>query len=207
MDAPPSLKKNWVLTQEAFNGLLARLDPLPERAATKYEDIRESLILFFECRGSHSPEDHTDETINRVARRLEEGKQIYTANLTSYFYGVASNILKEQWAAPGRLSSQIDSSHSAKELSLDVNELIERDKERQEHDQRLECLEICLHQLTLNNRELIKRYYQGQSNVKVNNRKQMAEQFGISLNALRNKALRIREKLESCVVDCLRGSA
>ena len=63
-------KKDWILTPEAFARLLAALDPDRERAGLRYENIRRKLIEFFEARGSNSPADNADETINRVARRL-----------------------------------------------------------------------------------------------------------------------------------------
>lgn len=90
MDGLPSLKKEWVLTREAFDKLLACLDRDRERAAEKYEEIRNALITFFEHRGCLSPQEYADETINRVARRLSEGKEIYANNAASYFYGVAA---------------------------------------------------------------------------------------------------------------------
>src|SRR5256885_4134102 len=61
------------LTGEAFSKLLARLDPDRERAGEKYEDLRRTLIRFFEWRGAPFPEEQTDETFNRVARKLDEG--------------------------------------------------------------------------------------------------------------------------------------
>ena len=101
MESPISLKKNWVLTQDAFDVLLARLDRNQERAGQKYEHVRHALITFFESRGSASPEDHADDTINRVARRLVEGSEIPVDKLPGYFYGVARNVLKEYWGLPG----------------------------------------------------------------------------------------------------------
>jgi RNA polymerase sigma factor (sigma-70 family) len=206
MDTLPALKKEWVLTQDAFDKLLACLDPNPDKAAENYEDIRQSLITFFICRGSYSPEEHADETINRVAKKLAEGKQIYTPNPASYFYGVARNILKEHWEAPDRLSYQIETLQPDKQLSVDMNELHEQDVKRCEQERRLECLERCLEGLAPLSRQLITHYYEGKSNEKIKNRKMLAEQSGVSLNALRNKALRIREKLENCLHDCLKRS-
>ncbi len=74
MDGLPSLKKEWALTPEAFDTLLACLDRDRDRAAEKYEEIRNALITFFEHRGCLSPEEYADETINRVARRISEAK-------------------------------------------------------------------------------------------------------------------------------------
>ena len=62
-------KKDWTLTKEAFERLLDSLDANRERAGEKYENVRRKLIEFFEARGSNSPADRADQTINRVARR------------------------------------------------------------------------------------------------------------------------------------------
>ena len=75
------------LTSEAFTKLLARLDPDRERAGEKYEDLRRTLIKFFEWRGAPFPEEQTDETFNRVARKLDEGIEI--KNIGGYCYEVA----------------------------------------------------------------------------------------------------------------------
>lgn len=204
MDAPHFLKKDWVLTQEAFDKLLACLNPDRETAAREYESIRESLITFFKCRGSCSPEDHADETINRVARRLGEGKQIYALSPGNYFYGVARNILKEYWEAPDRLPYQLGKSPAPGELEANIDESLEQGRKQAEFEKKLECLEHCLQQLSQANRRLIVKYYLGESSVKIKNRKRLAQQLGISPNALRNKALRLREKLEDCVCGCLK---
>src|SRR5437016_12714077 len=86
-------KKDWTLTKEAFELLLDSLDANRERAGAKYENLRRKLIEFFEARGSYSPADHADETINRVARRIAEGEDI--ESLERYSYGVARLLLKE----------------------------------------------------------------------------------------------------------------
>jgi RNA polymerase sigma factor (sigma-70 family) len=204
MDAQTSLKKDWVLTREAFDKLLACLDPDRDRAAEKYEAIRESLIIFFEHRRSYSPEDLADETINRVARKLDEGQQIYTGNPASYFYGVARNLIKEQWQATAQPSPKDGSLSPGKEISVGSDDSKQDEVKRQEIELRLECLERCLGKLPKRTQELVIRYYQGESGAKINNRNQLARELGISRNALNNRVLRIRVKMEDCVQDCLK---
>ena len=60
------------LTQESFAALLLFLDADRERAGEKYEELRRTLIRFFEWRGAPFPEEHADETLNRVARQAAE---------------------------------------------------------------------------------------------------------------------------------------
>ena len=54
--------------------------------------------------------------------------------------------------------------------------------------------------------DLIGGYYQGETSVKIHNRRSLAAKLGVPLNALRIRALRIRERLEACVEGCLKAS-
>jgi RNA polymerase sigma factor (sigma-70 family) len=184
--------------------LLARLDTDHERAGQKYEHIRQGLVTFFECRGGFSPEDQADETINRVARRLSEGKEIYTENPASYFYGVARNVLKEHWEIPQPASDSLETLPQFKDLADDPARNAQRQSERNLEEQQLECLERCMRELASKDRDLISDYYQGETSLKIRNRKSLAEKLGIPVNALRIRALRIREKLEDCVGRCVK---
>src|SRR4029453_5040025 len=93
-------KKEWVLTEDAFEKLLAQLDADRERAGEKYERIRHKLIKFFEWRGGASPEEYADRSIDRVARRVYEGAELRVSDPYLYFHGVALKVLKEHWREP-----------------------------------------------------------------------------------------------------------
>src|SRR5262249_14687139 len=95
MDEASTPGRKQDLTPTMFAKLLRWLDPDWERAGAKYETIRVKLIKYFEWRGSWLPEDHADETINRVARKLEEGETVRTGEPYTYFQGVARLILLE----------------------------------------------------------------------------------------------------------------
>ena len=86
-------KRHGTLTREAFDKLLASLDPNREVAAQKYERIRGRLANFFEYRGCSSPDDYADVTINCAAKKISEGSEIYSNNPLSFFIGIARNIL------------------------------------------------------------------------------------------------------------------
>ena len=68
---------------------------------------------------------------------------------------------------------------------------------------RVQCLERCLGNLSAENRELILQYYQGEKGAKIENRKSLTDRFKIPLNTLRMRALRLREKLQVCVENCM----
>ena len=89
--------QRWTLTEAAFNKLLICLDPDRARAGEQYEMIRRKLVKFFEFRGSLAPEDYADETINRVAQKVDQGETLL--NPSSYFHGVARMIFMESLRA------------------------------------------------------------------------------------------------------------
>ena len=69
----------------------------------------------------------------------------------------------------------------------------------------LAALNTCLGQLGVRSSELILRYYAGQGAAGQHARLGLAQEWNISINALRNKALRIRQALEQCVRRRLQG--
>ncbi len=89
------LKKDWVLTTDAFELLLSALDPNREQAGVKYEQIRRKIIRKLEFEGSSVPEEHADEVFNRVARRLVEGERLDAESPDGYFLQTARFVLSE----------------------------------------------------------------------------------------------------------------
>ncbi len=181
------MKKEWILTQEAFDALLAWLDPNREAAAQKYESIRTRLIKIFSCRGCLDAEDLADETINRVISKLDEIQAGFTGDPARYFYAVAKKILLEY--------SRRKPPPAQPEPTIDADE--------SEVESEYECLDRCVAKLTPQNRELVLSYYQEEKHAKIAHRRQLAANLGIAANALRIRAHRIRAALEQCVKQCL----
>jgi DNA-directed RNA polymerase specialized sigma24 family protein len=77
--------------------------------------------------------------------------------------------------------------------SADQNRL---QQEQLELERLSALLEECLNELPEPHRHLIRRYYSLESRSQIDGRKLLAEEFNISLNALRNRALRIRSDVE-----------
>ena len=190
MSAASVARRKWVLTQESFDNLLASLGDDRESAGERYLEIRSNLIRFFEWRGSPFPEDHADETINRIAKRISEREEI--RNPASYFLGVARMLLLE-----------INRERIRQEQALnELTSLSNTSNQPDESEAALDCLQECLQNLSTENRELILEYYHGEKTAKIDSRKKLAERFGIPVNTLRMRALRIREDLQRCVENC-----
>ncbi len=188
MDQP---RERWKLTQEAFDKLLLAFGDDRDSGAEKYLEIRSNLTRFFEWRGCPFPEDHADETFNRLARKVAQGEEIQ--NLAGYAMGVARLLLLEIIKGRQREQSALNELGAASEAT----------SEPDDGEHRLTCLRSCLETLPPDNRELIIQYYQGEKSNKIKARKKLTEQLGIPVNTLRMRALRLRERLQVCVEDCL----
>lgn len=188
------MKRDWALTQDAFDGLLNWLDADREQAAMKYEAIRLRLIKIFTCRGCTEAEELADETINRVTARVGEVAKGYQGDPAQYFYGVCQNVHHEYRR---KANAQIDLD-SVSPLATSPTEALAEDFEAE-----YECLESCLERLPAENRELVLKYYQQERRAKIDHRKSLAQELGIAVNALRIRAHRIRLALQKCVQDCL----
>jgi hypothetical protein len=80
-----------VLSQEAFFRLLERLNADPTLAGDEYEKLRARLMYFFERKGCRVGAELSDETINRVVRKMAEGIEI--EDVFKFSYGVVRKIL------------------------------------------------------------------------------------------------------------------
>lgn len=183
--------RKWVLTQEAFDRLLMAFGADRDSAGEKYLEVRGNLMRFFEWRGCPFPEDHADETMNRVARKLAAGEAIQ--NPAAYCIGVARLLLLEINKGRVREQQALGEMVSSQAATGDESE----------SEASIECLRVCLENLPAENRELIIEYYQGEKGTKIENRKRLTERFRVPVNTLRMRALRLREKLQACVEQCL----
>ena len=188
------MKKDWVVTPQAFDSLLGWLDRDREQAGEKYEKIRLRLIKIFTCRGCAEADDLADETINRVTAKVAELVSKYTGDPALYFYGVAQKVHLEH----------VRSKPVMQELKQPNQTRDPRDSEAiDDLEQEYACLERCMRELPSKNRRLVLEYYQEEKSAKIDHRKRLAEELGIALNALRIRAHRLRHQLQKCMETCL----
>ena len=64
------------------------------------------------------------------------------------------------------------------------------------------CLDRCLDALPEEGRTLILTYYTDERRAKIDHRLRLAADLGLSANALRSRAQRLRDRLERCVRTC-----
>lgn len=182
------MNKDWELSKEAFDALLAWLDSDREQAALKYEKIRTGLIKIFTGRGCVEPEDLADETINRVTSKLKEIEKDFTGDRTRYFFGVANKVHLEH------LRRKLPQPPPGPPPDPDLIEL------------EYSCLERCIARLSKEDRDLLLRYYGADGRREIEHRRALAEELAIAPNALRIRVYRIRQTLKQCVQKCVEHS-
>jgi DNA-directed RNA polymerase specialized sigma24 family protein len=182
------------LTREALDRLLDALDPDREQAALGYEQLRRRLQALFHFWGCQNGWELADRTLDRVAVKLEQGAVVPRGSMTAYVRGVARMLFYE----------------ATRELEQEERALAEvapaaGPDPNPDHDRALQALDECLASLTPDDRRLILDYYGTQGRTK-ELRRQLASSVGSTINALRIRAHRLRQRLEGCVAKKLKRS-
>lgn len=183
------MKKKSDISQAKFEKLLSWLDFNRELAGQKYELIRSRLIKILHVRGCHIAEELADETINRVAAKIEQLLENYNGDPALYFYAVAKKVFLEFTRQP-----------EFEELPA---VLAQKNSNDDGIDAYYACLDRCLSELDLEKREFIIQYYEKEKKEKLEQRKKMETEFRISSEVLRTRAFRIRKGLQKCVLKCV----
>jgi RNA polymerase sigma factor (sigma-70 family) len=188
------MARDSAIPPESFEEILAWLDPDREVAATMYVQLRHDLANIFKWRACSDPEGLTDEVFDRVAKKVHEVRPTYVGDPRLYFRAVANNVVRENLKK------------AKTQVSLDDDELPDPITTKCEEDDTLdmeECLQSCLPKLSPKNRKLIVAYYANEKQAKIDNRSELAQQLGISVETLRVKVYRIRVSLQECIERCL----
>ena len=187
----PGTQEGKDLTERDLDRFLGRLGPDRVAAAAEYVKIRHKLADFFAWRGSPCPEDHADLTLDRIARRLDQGAPV--EHLRGYAYGVARKVLLESARDEKRKHAALES------LRLQVTP----EGESALKERRARCLKQCLSELPEASRALVVEYHQWREGSLFERRRLLAQRLGIAPGALRTRVHRIRVQLEECLERCL----
>ena len=186
------------LSQYVFDRLLAWLDDGTESHGERYLEMRRRLVWYFDRRNRPAADELADETLNRVARTLEQGGVIATRPPARYCYIIAKFVLFEDLRRERRHVGLDETTISVDRRSI-VADLAEDYALR---EQRLDCLDRCLELLKPEQRTLIVEYYRDTGRQKIERRRALADRLGISMNALAIRASRIRDTLLTCMAEC-----
>lgn len=193
MDIQPAPERQRYLTPEVFASFLLWLSANPGHAARKYLDLRQTLINFFVRKGCPRSDELTDRTLDRVALIVHHEPEKYPTAI-SLCYGVARKVWQEYLRKPEPDALEDDNIPAPIQVEDDFT------------DEEMHCLEHCLDQLSLRDREMITQYHQFQGHEKIETRKRLAHIHG-GLNKVRITTCRIRARLHDCITRCVQDSA
>ncbi|HEY6806331.1 MAG TPA: hypothetical protein VI306_22315 [Pyrinomonadaceae bacterium] len=182
------MKRERPPTPEEFDKLLAWLAADREEAGQTFNVINSRLTKVFALRGCVDAESLAEEVINRVAVRIDKVLESYSDPLRC-FLGFIDHVYRE------------DAREREQQRRLVEKEIKPRPTEELEQED--QCLEDCLSNLTKTERDLVERYFLGEKRVRINNRKQLATELALTINALRIRAFHLRKQLNLCLVACL----
>ncbi len=176
--------RGWTLTQNAFDGFLARLDSDRDRAGLAYEHLRTQLVRFF-AGNSSDAERWADETLDRVMRKNQE-QQI--DDIHAFAFGVARRIRIEMHRRPRREVAMVDLS-----AMPDVN--TPSQEARMDKEAQMAALKECCDEIPTAQRELLISWYAHSGREAITHRRRLSTTLGIPAVTLRVRAFRTREML------------
>ena len=177
-------KERWLLTDESLACLLRALGQGEAHPLRRYTRLQERLTFFFMHHRASLPEDLADQSIDRLARALLEGRSI--VSLEAFALGVARMILREEQARAlreQRAWEQAERNRFTPQLTPEETEC-----EEQVQQAGLEALPPAA-------RDLLAAYHTGQGAQRIDERRQLAHRMGISMGALRKRVFDLQSAL------------
>lgn len=164
--------------------------------------MRRRLTAYFDRRGCRAADDLADETLNRVARRLEEQGTIEDLPPGRYCYIVAKFVFLEALRREKRDRHVGAAAQPFEAVGPGGTSAVDSSSEAP-----LACLDRCLESLGPRDAELILGYYAEGAGSRAGGRRDLAGRLNLTVNALAIRACRIRDTLERCVEACLGRSS
>jgi RNA polymerase sigma-70 factor (ECF subfamily) len=164
----------------SFGDLLTLLHDDPVIAEQLYQDLRRQLIRFL-SRACREPEDAVQEVLVRGMRRISGGTSLGERGARAYFFGIARNVIREEWKPKRRREQQM--TPEAWDLRGSGGREAERTEAVVELQQTLSRLEPA-------DREFLLRYVD-------EGPVELARELGKSVQNVRVIAFRLRERLRA----------
>jgi DNA-directed RNA polymerase specialized sigma24 family protein len=174
------------LENDTFQALLRSLDADQKQAAAEYRRLHQRLVRFFNLQPVADPHRLADEALDRLARRVSASPNEIKSP-AGFLFGIAHHLLQEAERRERRESA------AANEWASRAGHSSDADIEA------LESVERCLSKMKAEQRDLLLSYYRSTGKEKIEHHQKLAADFGISVNALRNRLMRARRELDTCV--------
>jgi hypothetical protein len=191
-------------TEQISRDLLHWLDEGTNSDGQRYLEVHRRLELYFDRKNCVAPAELADETLSRVAKKLEENGEINDVGPLQYCYIVAKYVFLETLSAEKRapFHRPLNGSNPGNSSGQAAAQL-ETGPTPENKEKIAGCLDSCLKNLASADRDLIVEYYRGHQKDKIERRTALATQLGLTAGELSIRAGRVREQLETCTNACL----
>ena len=184
---PDGLPARQTASAETFANFLQQFHADTETAGREYARLRRKLLGFFEMRGDHDPPTAADETLDRAALKLAEGKAV--PDIGRYCLGIARLVTLERYRQSQREKNSF--------LGFAKNQ---ENKFDEQLEQAYRLMARCLEQLPAREQELLTAYCQElQGQERARRRLKLAEEWETTTMGLRLRVHRLRLRLSECV--------
>jgi hypothetical protein len=173
--------------ENTLRRLLDLLDPDPASAALEYKRLHERVSRYFEWNSVEDPTALADEAMDRLADRASRSAVEGSAriqNASAFLLGVARLLLQEDLRRRQKRAVAVREWSAREHTAGPQAEIMDR------------ALAHCLAGMPVDRRALLEQYYAQSGSEKIQRRQKLAQNLGLTLNALRNRALRARQELE-----------
>jgi hypothetical protein len=162
----------------------------PEQpVGTAYETIRQRLVRFFKTRDAIHCRELADETLDRLGRRLAAVPALEIREPMRYVLGVA----RLAWLERSR--AEIHRKRRLRRLAATI--VIGEESSTPDLEPHMAVLQRCLDELSAQDRRLLLRYYDDNSERKrTATRRALRHDLGITPDLLRVRMYRLRLRLE-----------
>src|ERR1700739_3445532 len=142
--------------------------------------MRRRLVAYFDRKNSPSADELADETLARVAQKLEEKGQITDLSPAHYCYITAKFVFLESIRAAKHSQTGLEEITVDAQLRLEATSSALQKLPPEDQERRFTCLDLCLKKLSATDSELILEYHQGEQQEKIQRRRQLSEKMGLT---------------------------
>jgi DNA-directed RNA polymerase specialized sigma24 family protein len=174
------------LDRDAWSRLLAFLELThADGPGTGYERVHDRLVRFFAGKGTTHAEELADATLDRVARKLSQGRAPDIRNPIGYVLGVARLVWLESVKLEVARRHRLDNYAATRP---DAGEL-------RQTELNVALLDRCLAELSTEERALLIHYYEGRGQARIETRQALVRNLGLNPGLLRTRVHRLRAQL------------
>lgn len=192
-------QNKWTLTADALDLLIRAVQKDGQNPTDEYVRIRSSLVRYFEKNATAVDANLlADETLDRVAKQLAEGKALDLKGSRAYFFAVARLVLLEHIRRSRRFVS-IDNPENPTDIALTTTSMVEDMYIRIKREIGFDAVLECKNKLSIEEKKILAVYDGGKGREKIDRRNALASKLGKTKSTLIVAVSRIRTKIKNCV--------